>query len=93
MTLIRPMVYATALWAVGQALGAARPIASVNLLDRSVERIADAALRNDVGGLGRTRLDLAPQARDLSIDHPIVHLIVIQPTRFEQLIARHDTLR
>jgi hypothetical protein len=40
----------------------ARPIASLNLLDRGIERIADATRGNDVGGLGRVRLDLSPQA-------------------------------
>src|SRR5688500_8819389 len=77
-------------------LSRAETIVWLNLIDsfdRYAEEIAGAALGADVARLGGVFLDLAAQAHDLHVDRAVVDLVVVQPRKVEQLVAREDALR
>src|ERR687898_377959 len=62
-------------------------------VDRRSEDVPDAALGADELGRFLARLDLLAQAADLYVDRAVVHLVVMQARKAEQLVAREHALR
>src|ERR1700722_18046059 len=77
-------------WRASWADASSMPL--IDDLHGRAEQVSRPALGDDELRLRGVALDLPAQAQNLDVDRAVVHLVVVDPARLEQLIAREDPL-